>query len=73
MTKTLALVLTGLSMLALSACAPSVKDGNSVEGTDFANPTTIIYNGEPLYCIEQGHGLSCDWVRYHLDNPATSR
>lgn len=67
MTKRL-LLLPAL-LLTLAACGGGVKDGNSVEGSDFARPTTITYNGAPLYCIDQGHGLTCDWVRYHMENP----
>lgn len=54
----------------LSACASQSKDGNYVGDTDGGSigVTTIDYNGHPLYCVERGHALTCDWVRYHAEN-----
>jgi hypothetical protein len=67
--------LLALALLALSltACGLSedTKNGESVEtSNDYSvNIQEVKVNGKPLFCIRSGHGLSCDWVRYHSENP----
>lgn len=56
--------LTGCSFNSDSEGGDSIKGGKTM-GADIR---IFQYNGNNLYCIGSGHGLSCDWVRYHQDN-----
>lgn len=59
-----------LVILTASSCVAQAKDGNFVGSTKGGSigVKTIDYNGKPLYCVDETHGLSCDWVRYHHEN-----
>jgi hypothetical protein len=57
-----------LGVLALAGCTTSKADP-----ADTNSEKVIIYNGKSLHCVIDGIGntrtMSCDWVRYHEENP----
>lgn len=70
--RKLIVVLLGLAVLTLSGCRGDAAD-NPADG----DSETMDYRGATIHCTEPGSGnssvLSCDFVRFYVDNPELLR
>jgi hypothetical protein len=55
----------------LTACGDNPDSAPSGVGgsLDSAHYENLRYDGNVLHCVTYMHGISCDWVRYHAENP----
>lgn len=75
--KKFALVTLAASVFALTGCSADSGDQSRVgdDDTPAEGVVTVQYDGKPLDCVtwlgsHQEIGMTCDFVKYHLENPA---